>query len=140
MNIDVHGLDEFEQLLLSVAKEKYPKEAKKEIKKIANLALAAAKTITPRGPTGNLRKGWKLGKVYKRENNYWAVVKNIAPHAHLLEFGHDIVVGGKLGRGGRVVGFVPGKYILERTIRVTESNLPSEIRRWLESLVDEMRL
>lgn len=140
MNIDVRGLDEFERLLLEVAKEKYPNEAKKEIRKLAKDSIKISKTLTPKGKTGNLRKGWKIGKLYRRQNNFWIVVKNVAPHAHLLESGHKIVVGGKLGRSGRVVGFVPGKFFLERSMRISEDKMPDEIKRWLESLVERLKL
>ena len=44
-----------------------------------------------------------------------ALIWNNAPHFHLVENGHNLVKGGKLGKGGRIVGFVPGKHIMERT-------------------------
>ena len=34
-------------------------------------------------------------------------------HGHLIEFGHDIVVGGKKGKGGRVVGRVKAYPFME---------------------------
>lgn len=33
-------------------------------------------------------------------------------HAHLVEYGHSVVVGGKKGKGGKVIGFVPPKPFL----------------------------
>ena len=44
-----------------------------------------------------------------------ALIWNNAPHFHLVENGHNLVKGGKLGKGGRIIGFVPGKHIMERT-------------------------
>ena len=35
-----------------------------------------------------------------------------APHAHLLEDGHLLVKGGKLGQGGEVIGFVNGYHFV----------------------------
>lgn len=36
----------------------------------------------------------------------------LAPHGHLLEFGHWQVVGGRLGKGGQKVAFVPARPFL----------------------------
>jgi len=57
------------------------------------------------------------------------------PTAHLVEFGHRMVVGGKLGSGGRVVGQVPAYPFLrpaadenmEATVQIIGESLGHEI-------------
>lgn len=42
-------------------------------------------------------------------------------HGHLLEGGHDMVVGGKKGEGGVVVGYVQAQEYMIRIVRETKS-------------------
>jgi len=72
----------------------------------------AVKAAAPVGPTGNLKRSIQkqIWEHDKRRNRIDAEVYSKRPegaHAHLVEFGHRIVTGGKLGKGGRVVGSVP---------------------------------
>lgn len=107
----VEGLDE-----LIKAFEKLPGEMANQYLRDATNKLAASLydavlSNTPQGETGNLRKGIKLSKAGKPRSNYFRVVasvKSTAPHTALVEFGHKLVKGGKLGAGGKVVGKVEG--------------------------------
>jgi len=85
---------------------------KRELKRIAKTAttpmLAAVKVNTPRGETGGLRRGNKQQLWKASASMVDFEVANVAPHAHLVEFGHRQVTGGRLRTGrGRVIGSVP---------------------------------
>ena len=67
--------------------------AKEDAYKIAKKIAGTAKRLAPRGKTGNLRKGIVAGKTKK--NISMAFVYSNAPHAHLIEYGHQLVRSGK---------------------------------------------
>lgn len=103
-------------------------------KEVANICLEGAKVIrtamkrkAPRGPTGHLKKAIraKKAKRYQRHNpSAWAAVdRKRAPHAHLVENGHRLVKGGKLGKGGRVVGNVPARPFVRSAVVETKGKV-----------------
>ena len=63
-----------------------------------------------------------------------ALVWNSAPHFHLIEDGHQLV------RGGRVIGFVPGKHIMERTRNEYEDIVPEEFEKMADDILGECDL
>lgn len=134
--IEFEKLDDFEKRMLDLAKKKYPNECKKFIRKLARKVVKVAKQNTKVGPTGNLKKGWRVGKLYQRDNNFWIVVKNIAPHAHLVEKGHD-VTRKKKKLGGEVLGRAEGRYILEHALKVTDREMPYELKNWIAKMIQE---
>ena len=52
------------------------------------------------------------------------LVWNSARHFHLVENGHQLV------RGGRVIGFVPGKHIMEKTRNDYKDIIPERFEKW----------
>ncbi len=57
--------------------------------------------------TGDYRKGWRISTEVKAVNVKTIVYNQTDwPLTHLLEFGHQLVRGGRLGAGGVVIGEV----------------------------------
>lgn len=108
--MEFEGLSEFQKDLLEVAQIKLPRETNKMMKKAgARLTTHARREARSAviDDTGTYYKRFKTGKVFKDSEGKIVVrTINSAPHAHLLEYGHKIV------RGGRTVGFAPGRLIM----------------------------
>lgn len=82
--------------LLKIAGSQFPSECKKFLRTEGNKAKRRVKAEAKRKvgkKTGNYMKGWKRGKpyVYAPDKSYAVRVYNASPHAHLIEYGHDIV-------------------------------------------------
>ena len=95
------SLDQLSKDLLKLANGiKDGKETKKFLKKegikIKNNTISTAKSRVKK-KTGNYIKGIKSGKVYEYQGAYACRTYSTAPHAHLIEYGHNVVdrVGGK---------------------------------------------
>lgn len=112
MSIDFEGLSEFQEDLLEVAQKKLPKESFKMMRKAGNkltthVKREAKSAVDHTSGTGNYYRGIKRGKVFKdAEGKIVVRAINSAPHAHLLEYGHRIV------RGGKEIGFAPGRLVM----------------------------
>lgn len=63
-----------------------------------------------------------------------ALVWNSAPHFHLVEDGHQLV------RGGRVIGFVPGKHIMEKTQNEYKDIVPERFEKMVDDILGECGL
>ena len=63
-----------------------------------------------------------------------ALVWNSAPHFHLVEDGHQLV------RGGRVIGFVPGKHIMEKTRNDYKDIVPERFEKMVDDILKESDL
>lgn len=135
MGMEIEGLDKFDRYLLKKAQE-IPKEALKIMRMMGN---EARKKALQRGKkevkklSGNYQRGWKRGKAFKAsDGSYKVYVKNLSPHAHLIEKGHRIV-----DSEGQEHGFVEGKHILDKSMREFQDNEMVEILdAWLDNLLD----
>lgn len=85
---------------------------KKMAEKLERKALRAslkdlATMVESKAPIddGELKASIKV-QVKKKRGELVGSVLADSPHAHLVEYGHKLVKGGRLGKGGRVVGFV----------------------------------
>jgi hypothetical protein len=100
---------------------------KSEANKLKRQAIRRAKrTINEK--TGNYINGFTAGKkVYGyKDSRYNIMVRNDAPHAHLIEYGHNMV-----NHDGEKVGFVPGKHILEDTSTAFQKTYAKDIENAL---------
>ena len=128
---ELEGLDELESDL-RFAMEEYPKEMRSGLRKIANDFKKSCKARTPDGKTSKdaskkLRR--KFGTRTKVEGDTTlALVYNSARHFHLVENGHNLV------RGGQVVGWVPGKHMMEQTRNEYQEEIPERF----EALTDQI--
>ncbi len=111
-------------------------ETSKEIKKFLNKQGNKAKKITlkiarakVKKVTGTYHKSIKKGKVYKDDDNNWAVrTYSNAHHSHLMEDSHNIV------RGGKVIGKVKGKKVFSKF----EKDYANKFFKECENLVDDL--
>lgn len=132
--LDISELSDFGQEILKTATTEMPKIAKSFLKGEANQLRNKAKKKARKElkeKTGNYIKGFDTGKVYPYgDTEYNIQVKNTAPHAHLIEEGHDMVT-----HDGRKVGYVPGKHILENAAIEFESTFAKDIENKLAKKV-----
>ena len=129
------GLTELQQSLLQTA-QRTPQTMKKILNKAGTKATQKARKKARqqvKKKTGNYHKKWKKGKVFiGREGELVVRVINSSPHAHLIEDGHFI----KNEPGGPILGFAPGKKVLERSTREFESS--GEMANVVGDMLDEL--
>ena len=124
--------------LFKTNEEDTSKEIKKFLNKQGNkgkkISLKIAKAKVKK-KTGTYHSRIKKGKVYKDNNGTCGVrIYSNAYHAHLIEDGHDIVVGGKKGKGGKVIGKVKGKKVFSKF----EKDYTEHFHKECENLVDDL--
>lgn len=134
MSLEFEGLTEFQEDLLELAQEKLPREVNKMMakagNKLTNYARREARSAVD-SVTGNYYKGFKRGKVFKDSEGKTVVrAINKAPHAHLLEYGHRIV------RGGKTVGYAPGRLIMDAAAKKFEKS--GEFEKIISDELDRM--
>lgn len=123
----IEGLDELETDLRFAANE-YPNEMRSGLRKIANEFKKSCKARTPDGTDDNKDQSKKLrnkfGVKTKIEGDTTlALVYNSARHFHLVENGHNLV------RGGKVIGWVPGKHMMEQTRNEYQDIVPEKFEQ-----------
>ena len=87
------------------------------ITQAVNEGLADAKRNTP-VVTGFMRKSWSTTPTQKTSNGVQKEMVNTAHYAIFVNYGHRVV-----NRKGETVGWVPGKFILEKAIKKVEKAL-----------------
>lgn len=140
--LKVEGIEELENDIRE-ATEKCPKELKKGLNNIANEFRRSARKRTPDNKNHKGNPKLKLKKRY----NKWAFVEddktgvtiyNDAPHFHLVEQGHNLVKG--KGENARIIGFVPGKHMMEKTKNEYENIVPQRFEEILDDILKECDL
>ena len=96
------------------------------LNKAVNIGLADAKRNTP-VVTGFMRKSWAVSPTKKTGNGAEKELYNTALYAPYVNYGHRIV-----NRSGKTVGWVPGKFILEKAIGKVEKQLVKEFEKEVE--------
>ena len=152
-NVDVFGFDELEKAFNRVQK-KYPDKADAMLMALGQAVNKRTKELTP-VRTKKLRKSWRLKKVklYKSGTVRVVRVQSTAPHAHLVEYGHEIVKGGKTRERGRTLnrvqrsargitshGRVEGKYMLEKAMTETRSAFNRDAEKLLDAICEEVEV
>lgn len=136
------GLEEF-QRALEKAINKAPVQAEETLVKVAKEFKASAKKranselkhIKRDGDNKKKAIGRKWGHKLVDDNlGATVLVWNSAPHFHLVENGHNLV------RGGNVIGFVPGKHIMEKTRHEYEDIVPERFEKMIEDVLKESGL
>ena len=136
------GLEEF-QHALEKAIQKAPAQAEQTLLEVAKEFKASAKRKANSALKHVEREGDDKKRAIKRRWGHNMVddrlgatvlVWNSAPHFHLVENGHNLV------RGGRVIGFVPGKHIMEKTRHEYEDTVPERFEKMVEDVLKESGL
>lgn len=153
---DVSQLTDFGQQILEVATQDMPKVTEKFMKSEANKLKNKAKRDARKVLKPHKKKTFKVIKDGKEEEvkakgyvdrikdgkkvygygdaKYNVMVYNSAPHAHLIEEGHNMVT-----HNGKKVGFVPGKHILENAAIDFEKQFAKHIENNLaKAVIKEM--
>ena len=139
IGFDVRELNEYSLKLLKLAEKTMPKECNKFMKNEASKLNSKAKNKARKEvkkKTGNYMKGFKKGKkVYEYgDTKYNIRVYNSAPHAHLIEYGHEIV-GHETGK--EKSGYVKGKFVLENASREFEGQFEKDTYDLVDVLLDK---
>lgn len=136
-NFNIEGLEELERDLTKAIKQ-CPTQAKDTLNGLAKEFKTSAKKKANSEMKAHERKGdqkkkairVKWGsKVIDESVGMTALIWNSARHFHLLENGHNIV------RGGRVVGFVPGKHIMEKTRNDYKDVVPERFEQMVDDIL-----
>ena len=132
---DIKELDAYTKKLASLANDKMPKESKKFIKKEANKLNKKNKSVyNSKGvgeESGNLKKSFKSGKVYKFDGAISCRAFNSSPHAHLLDKGwiHKAPNGNEK--------FIPGFHFMEDAEKAFRGEYFSDTEAFIDDLLDK---
>ncbi len=152
-NTDVFGFDELEKAFKRCEKN-YPNAADAFLMAEGRAVNKRVKQLTKK-KTGKLRESWRLKKVKLYKNGTVRVVReqSEAPHAHLVEYGHEIVRGGKTRERGRRLnrvqrsargiksgGYVEGKHMLEKSMSEAESNFARGAQKLLDRITEDLEV
>lgn len=136
---EFEGLEELERDLNNAIK-KCPVKAKEALKLLGRDFRKAAYHRANRELKKHVRKeGDKKGAIKRKWDSkvigegleMTALIWNSARHFHLIENGHNLV------RGGRIVGFVPGKHIMEKTRNEYENIVPQRFEEMVDEILKE---
>lgn len=156
---DVFGIEELQKEFAKMEK-KYPNKADALLMAEGRTVNKRVKQLTPvykgpplkNGEPGDLKRSWRLKpvKLYKDGTVRVVRVENKAPHAHLIEEGHEIYHG--KGRGNRGVrskrklkkAFVGKRThaykLLETAMKETESHFQGEVKKMFDDLIKDVEV
>lgn len=136
------GLEELERDLEKVIK-KCPAQAEATLKRLGRKFKKAAKERAEaelqsheRGEKEKkkaIREKWGL-KVVDEDVGMVVLIWNSARHFHLIENGHQIV------KDGKVVGFVRGYHIMEKTRADFQEIVPKQFQKMVKKILKENNL
>lgn len=152
-NVDVFGFDELEKVMKRCEKN-YPNQADAFLMAEGQAVNKKTKSLTP-VRTKKLRNSWRLKKVklYKSGKVRVVRVQSTAPHAHLIELGHEVVRGGRTRERGRKLnrvqrsargiksgGYVQGKFMLEKSMSEAQTKFKSGAEKLLDKLTKDVQI
>lgn len=141
--MELKGLTGFQKDLLEIAQRKLPRETNKIMRKIGSKArthVARRARQEVKKVTGNYHKRWKRGKVFKGDHGEIVVrVFNSAPHAHLIEYGHEMVTKDGVKLEDK---FVKGKKVLDKGMRDFDDSgvYDDMLSEWIDDLLKDGNL
>ena len=134
---EFEGLEELERDLTKAIKA-CPTKAEDALKDIAKDFKKSAKKRANSELKPHERTGGDKNKAIKRKWGHklvdenmgaTALVYNSARHYHLIENGHNLV------KGGQIIGFVPGKHIMEKTRNEYENIVPQRFEQMVDDIL-----
>ena len=138
VDIQISGFEKVEENIAKVIRQLSPEQIEGVLLEGANVIGQAAINLAPIGPTGNLKRSI-VAKVLQRNSPgeaapaITAVDYRIAPHAHLIEFGHLI----KRGKRGKSTGFVEPHPFMRPAWDATKDQVAGAIVEEFHSLIEE---
>lgn len=123
MEIKIDGIEEVEKGIQELVKE-IPAAANDGLLAVARKFRASAKARTPDSGIAHkakLKKKYGIKTIEKTRDNVTVMVYNSAPHYHLVERGHQLII------RGVNKGFVEGKHMFEKTVNEYEKIVPQEL-------------
>ena len=151
--VDVFGFDELKKAFERCEK-RYPDHADALLMAQGQVVNKKTKSLTP-VKTKRLRNSWRLKKVklYKGGKVRVVRIQSTAPHAHLIELGHEIVSDGKTRERGRTLnrvqrsargiksgGRVEGKHMIEKSMSEARSRFDSDAKKMLDGLTKDIQI
>jgi len=146
------GFDELQKAFSRIEK-KYPDKVDAMLAAQGRLVTNRTKSKTPVGKTKKLKSSWRMKKPKMYGKTRVVRVQSEAPHAHLVEDGHEIVRGGKTRVNGRKLnvvergvrgiksgGRVEGKKMLEQSFKDMEASFSKSAEKLLSDLTSEVEL
>lgn len=135
--LDLTELEAFGETLLSVATQ-FPEYNKKVLRKSGSKLLqktkARARVLGVK--TGNYKRSIKRGRVYYYDPGHvWAIrVYSGAPHAHLIEEGHDVISHGQW-TGKRA----PAYYVFQAGMQDYSGEFARDVENMLDEIVGKLK-
>lgn len=169
---DIFGFDELSKDFKKMEK-KYPNAADAMLMAQGKAAQKRTKQLTPtyKGSIppskagslkpGRLKRSWSLKKVKLYKNGTVRVVRiqSAAPHAHLIEDGHEIIRGGKTwvknkrgkgkvnlnrvqraARGITSHGRTEGRHMLEQSVTEAQKRFDRDAQKLLDKLTKDVEI
>ncbi|MSS63178.1 HK97 gp10 family phage protein [Velocimicrobium porci] len=145
--IDLSGLEELKDDLQKAVKA-YPDKAQETLEVLGkqfkkDTIKETYKAVNKK--SGNLVKGYKVEKVHGygmgMEVDFYAK----APHFHLIENGHEIILpktrkGKSRKNGGKNKGFVPGRLIVKKVRGDYKEIVPEKMKKMVDEILEECNL
>lgn len=131
--LEIKGLEELSEKIRRAIKE-FPLESEEKLEQMGKDLKKRVVDLTPKGPTGKLRKSYRLSKVKQQGSHFYIEFWSTAPHFHLIERGHAIK-----NAKGEIVGRVEGYRMVESGVKLTDEKYKEEIEKWLEDLFKECK-
>lgn len=133
--IDLSQLDNYADWIAQMS-WKWPKKVKKTMQKsgteLKRRTLRQIRMVNLRTITGNYKAGIQRGKFYQKQGAYYIRVYSNAPHAHLIEDGHDVIA------GGRKAGFAQGREVFAKAEEAYEGQFYQNCETLVDELIDEL--
>ena len=146
------GFDELQKAFNRIEK-KYPNKVDAMLAAQGRVATNKTKSKSPVGKTKKLKSSWRMKKPKLYGKTRVVRTQSEAPHAHLVEDGHEIVRGGKTRVNGRKLNVVQrsvrgiksgrrveGKKMLESTFKSMEASFNKSAEQLLADLTSEVEL
>lgn len=154
MTMSVDGLDDLMEAFERVVK-KYPDrsgellqtQAKLIRKEVINLVKNDTDTSGSSKRSLSKAKEYKISEIKGFGENQYIEVSGVAPHFHLLENGHQIILprtrknkkGEKvtLRNGGKNVGFAVGYHFFDRAQKKRAEAMPNDLEKMITDILKE---
>lgn len=106
----------------------------KILNRAMNEGLKQVKQLTPAGvyknrTGGTLRRNWSRTRVFKTQTYVTATLYNNTGYALYVNYGHRVV-----NKNGETIGWVNGKFMLEKSLYRIEKTLEREFRKEIERI------